>query len=96
MHENKYAIETTWIDSDDTPELTDEWFKNATSMINERVVSKGEFTAIAKKHYNQIVLKSRCLKNLLTLLLIWKSSMHSALPEQVGKCASTIFCMNGL
>jgi uncharacterized protein (DUF4415 family) len=37
-----------WIDPDDAPELTDEFFEKAVMMIGERVVSREEFSAAVK------------------------------------------------
>lgn len=45
MSGNKHAVKSTWVDPDDAPELTDEWFEKATPMIGDRVVSKEEFAA---------------------------------------------------
>jgi uncharacterized protein (DUF4415 family) len=40
---------TEWVDPDDAPELTDEFFEKATPMIGDRVVSFDEFTVAAKE-----------------------------------------------
>ena len=41
---------TSWVDPDDAPELTDDFFANATPMIGDKVVSRDEFkAAVAKK-----------------------------------------------
>jgi uncharacterized protein (DUF4415 family) len=37
-----------WVDPDDAPELTDEFFEKATPMIGERAVSKEEFLGAAR------------------------------------------------
>jgi uncharacterized protein (DUF4415 family) len=37
-----------WVDPDDAPELTDEFFEQATPMIGDRVVSREEFSAAAR------------------------------------------------
>jgi len=37
-----------WIDPDDSPELTGEFFEQATPMIGDKVVSKDEFKRAAK------------------------------------------------
>lgn len=41
--------QTHWVDPDDAPELTDEFFSKATPMVEGRVVPFTEFTAEAKK-----------------------------------------------
>jgi uncharacterized protein (DUF4415 family) len=40
---------SSWIDLDDAPELTDEFFAKATPMISDKVVSREEFKAAAKE-----------------------------------------------
>jgi uncharacterized protein (DUF4415 family) len=37
-----------WVDPDDAPELTEEFFEQATPMIGDKVVSKDEFKRAAK------------------------------------------------
>lgn len=44
-----------WVDPDDAPELTDEFFENATPMIGDRVVSFAEFSAAA----NEVIRRGR-------------------------------------
>lgn len=39
---------TEWVDPDDAPELTDEFFEKATPMIGDRVVSFDEFAVAAR------------------------------------------------
>ncbi|WP_373989436.1 hypothetical protein [Duganella sp. BuS-21] len=38
-----------WVDPDDAPELTTEFFKNAVSRIGDRIVSQEEFVAAVKR-----------------------------------------------
>lgn len=40
-------IDTVWVDPDDAPELTAEWFEKATMMIGDREVTLEEFRAAA-------------------------------------------------
>ena len=39
MNENKTALENTWIDPDDAPELNGAFFDQATPKINDEIVS---------------------------------------------------------
>jgi len=39
----------SWVDPDDAPELTDDFFVKATPMIGDKVVSKANFTKEFKK-----------------------------------------------
>lgn len=43
------ASPTAWVDPDDAPELTQEWFDKATPMIGGKVVSRAEFDAAVTK-----------------------------------------------
>jgi hypothetical protein len=35
----------SWVDPDDAPELTDEFFEHATPMVGERIVERAEYRA---------------------------------------------------
>src|SRR5262245_34973095 len=41
MTARKRATKTEWVDSDDIPELSDEWFDKADLMIGDKVIRKG-------------------------------------------------------
>lgn len=47
MNGKSEKIDSGWVDPDDAPELTAEWFEKATLMIGEREVSLEEFRAAA-------------------------------------------------
>jgi len=49
MNENNNALENDWIDPDDAPELTDDFFDQATPKINDEVVSVSEVNEAFKK-----------------------------------------------
>jgi uncharacterized protein (DUF4415 family) len=49
MTAKKANTPSSWIDPDDAPELTDEFFENATPSIGDKVVSKEKFRNAAKK-----------------------------------------------
>jgi uncharacterized protein (DUF4415 family) len=49
MSAKKINTQSTWVDPDDAPELTDDFFKNATTMIGDKVVSKDEYRKAVKK-----------------------------------------------
>lgn len=38
-----------WIDPDDAPELTDEFFERATPMVGDRIVDRAEYRAAVKR-----------------------------------------------
>lgn len=45
MNENNNALENTWIDPDDAPELDEAFFDQATPKINDEIVSASEVKA---------------------------------------------------
>jgi uncharacterized protein (DUF4415 family) len=49
MNANKLASKVEWIDPDDAPELTDEFFDNATWSIGDRIVSMEEGRSAMKE-----------------------------------------------
>ena len=49
MTAKKINTPSSWVDLDDAPELTDDFFANATPMIGGKVVSKDEFQKEFKK-----------------------------------------------
>lgn len=49
MTAKKANTKSSWVDPDDAPELTDDFFANATMRIGDKVVIKEEFREAAKK-----------------------------------------------
>ena len=49
MPVNEHATPSTWIDPDDAPELTDEWFEKADFMIGRKVIRRGRPPGSTKK-----------------------------------------------
>jgi len=41
--------ESSWVDPDDAPELTDEWFQKADFMIGDKVIRRGRPVGSAKQ-----------------------------------------------
>jgi uncharacterized protein (DUF4415 family) len=41
MNANKHATHTEWIDPDDAPELTDEFFAQADEYVDDKLVRRG-------------------------------------------------------
>lgn len=41
MNVNDGATESSWVDPDDAPELTDEWFDRAEIRIGDKVIRRG-------------------------------------------------------
>ena len=38
-----------WVDPDDAPELTDEFFERATLMVGDRIVDRAEYRTVVKR-----------------------------------------------
>ena len=49
MNENNNGLENDWVDPDDAPELTDDFFNQATPKINDEIVSIHEVNEAFKK-----------------------------------------------
>lgn len=49
MTAKKVNTPSSWVDPDDAPELTDDFFANATMRTGDKVVTKEEFREAAKK-----------------------------------------------
>ena len=44
MSENKRDTATTWIDPDDAPELSDEFFERADEYVGQALVKRGNYS----------------------------------------------------
>jgi uncharacterized protein (DUF4415 family) len=49
MNANKHATHTEWIDPDDAPELTDEFFAQADEYVGDKLVRRGRPKAESTK-----------------------------------------------
>ncbi len=49
MNANKHATPTGWVDPDDAPELTDEFFERADEFVGEKLVRRGRPKAAVTK-----------------------------------------------
>ncbi len=57
MNVKSNATRGKWVDLDDAPELTDDFFENATPMIGDRIVTKEEFSSAADEAIRNSKLK---------------------------------------
>ena len=93
---NSKEIDTSnpWVNSDDAPELTDEFFRNATPMIGGKVVSREEFDQTFKKALrgrpvgsNKAKTTLRLDKDILAMFKStgkgWQSRINDALHEWI-------------
>jgi len=49
MQKNGAASKPEWVDPDDAPELTDEWFDKADFMIGRKIIRRGRPAGSAKR-----------------------------------------------
>ena len=49
MNVNKQNSDTTWIDPDDAPELTDAFFREADLFVGDKLIRRGRPKAVSKK-----------------------------------------------
>jgi uncharacterized protein (DUF4415 family) len=88
------ATTATWVDPDDAPELTDEWFDQATYKIGDRVVTPEQGKAAFREALRRGRPKAEVVKESLTVRYDadivaafrasgpgWQSRMNAALRE---------------
>ena len=83
MPKNNAATKPVWIDPDDAPELTDEWFDKADFMIGDTVIRRGRPAGETK---TQVSL--RIDNDVLAAFRAegpgWQSRMNAALKKAAG------------
>ena len=84
MSENKNASESTWIDPDDAPELTDEWFQKADQHVNGVLVKRGRRPAESPKQAISLRVDADVLEQFKASGPGWQSRMNDALRKAVG------------
>jgi uncharacterized protein (DUF4415 family) len=83
MTENSAVMASSWVDPDDAPELTDEWFDRAEIRIGERVIRRGRpagetKTQVSLRIDNDVVAAFRAQGP------GWQSRMNAALRKAAG------------
>jgi uncharacterized protein (DUF4415 family) len=83
MTENSSVMASSWVDPDDAPELTDEWFDRAEIRIGERVIRRGRpagetKTQVSLRIDNDVVAAFRAHGP------GWQSRMNAALRKAAG------------
>ena len=83
MSASKTDTESAWIDPDDAPELTDEWFDKADFMIGDVVIRRGRPPGESKAHVSL-----RIDKDVLAKFRAdgpgWQSRINAALRKAAG------------
>ena len=84
MSENKNASESTWIEPDDAPELTDEWFQKADQHVNGVLAKRGRRPAESPKQAISLRVDADVLEQFKASGPGWQSRMNDALRKAVG------------
>ena len=79
MNGNKRDTPTEWIDPDDAPELTDEWFEEADLMIGDKVVRRGRPKSEAPKRLVTLRLDPDVLDRFRASGPGWQTRINAAL-----------------
>jgi uncharacterized protein (DUF4415 family) len=84
MTVRKRASKNTWIDPDDAPELTEEWFETADLYEGERLVRRGRPPKAAAKEAVNIRLGPDVLAYFRGTGRGWQSRINAALRKAAG------------
>jgi uncharacterized protein (DUF4415 family) len=84
MSESKHATESTWVDPDDAPELTDEWFQKADQYINGKLIKRGRPPAAQTKQAISLRVDADVLEKFKEDGPGWQSRMNEALRKAAG------------
>ncbi|MBP9803287.1 MAG: BrnA antitoxin family protein [Candidatus Accumulibacter sp.] len=81
MSANKHATPTEWIDPDDAPELTDEFFAQADEYIGDKLVSRGRPRAGATKLALTVRYDAEVVEAFKATGKGWQTRMNDALKD---------------
>ncbi|MGD0960156.1 MAG: BrnA antitoxin family protein [Methylomonas sp.] len=81
MKENKHAMPTGWIDPDDAPELTDEFFEQADEFVGDKLVRRGRPMAEKTKLALTIRYDSDIVEAFKATGKGWQTRMNDALKD---------------
>jgi uncharacterized protein (DUF4415 family) len=84
MTANKPTIESSWIDPDDVPELTREWFETADQYENGRLVRRGRPPADSPKEPISIRIDAEVLERFRESGPGWQGRINEILRKAVG------------
>nr|VFK12380.1 MAG: Uncharacterized conserved protein, DUF4415 family [Candidatus Kentron sp. LPFa] len=85
MNENRHATSTAWVDPDDAPELTDEFFEIADEYIGERLVRRGRPLKAESKRPVSIRLSSEVVGYFRATGKGWQTRIDEALKEWIAE-----------
>ncbi len=84
MNENKPVTESTWVDPDDAPELTDEWFERADQYEGGRLIRRGRPPAGSPKEPISIRIDAEVLERFRASGPGWQGRINAILRKAVG------------
>jgi len=84
MQEKKSVGESDWIDPDDAPELTDEYFERADQYEGEKLIRRGRPLAPNRKQSISLRIDGDVLERFKADGPGWQSRMNAALRKAVG------------
>lgn len=87
MIENEHDTPGAWVDPDDAPELTDEWFERADVYQNGRLISRGRPPVQSPKQRVTLRLDEDVVAALRASGRGWQTRVNAVLREWVGKKA---------
>lgn len=81
MIANKHAMPTGWVDPDDAPELTDEFFERADEYAGDKVVRRGRPSAGSQKQLLTVRYDADIVAAFKATGRGWQTRMNDALRE---------------
>lgn len=84
MSGNKGNTESTWIDPDDAPELTEEWFQKADLYHGEKLVRRGRRPSESPKKAISLRVDADVLERFKEGGPGWQGRMNDALRKAAG------------
>jgi len=88
MKEKLNITPPTWIDQDDVPELTDEWFEHADLYNGDKLVRRGRPKAAATKQSVTIRYDAEVVEYFRATGPGWQSRINTALKEWINAHSS--------
>ena len=81
MNANKHATPTEWIDADDAPELTDEFFERADEYVGDKLVRRGRPRTDSPKVALTVRYDAEVVEAFKATGKGWQTRMNAALKE---------------
>lgn len=81
MNANKRVTHTEWIDPDDAPELTDEFFERADEYVGDRLIRRGRPKAARPKLALTVRYDAEVVEAFRATGKGWQTRMNAALKE---------------